>query len=246
MTQGPNVTFEGDWVKKLLQNGTGQHLKSLSHHEPPRTPPHRPPDCTQPLKDMWRGSGEAGTPILRDLAAPVPPARDVECSEMNPEGSEGLPKRQGYWRGPQGEPALHPRHPTSQRPLPGTQLGHSQSGSHWAESHHSGAPVRQPQRGPVTETRRTDGNVREGPEHCSCSPALPSLSPDTSLLLMLSRDLPEEKPPLGVRPTETQYKQSALALLRAAPIHAITHAWHHPARESLTLYSGPVPVGIRA
>lgn len=30
-----------------------------------------------------------GTPFFGDLAAPVPPARDVECSEMNPEGSGG-------------------------------------------------------------------------------------------------------------------------------------------------------------
>ena len=165
------------------------------------------------------GSGEVGIPLFGDLPAPVPPARGAECSEMNPEGSGRDP---------------------------GTQPGHSQSGSHWAESHHSGSSLCTPAAafGPVTETWRTDRNIREGPEHCSCSPVCHPCLQDTLLLLMLSRDLPEEKPPLGGRPTETQYKQSALALLRAAPIHAITHAWHHPARESLTLYSGPVPVGI--
>ena len=102
---------------------------------------------------------------------------------------------------------------------PGTRLGHSQSGSHWAESHHSGSSLCKPAAvfGPVTETWRTDGNVREGPEHCSCSHVCHPCLLDTLLLLMLSRDLPEEKPLLGGRPAETQYKQSALALLQLPP-----------------------------
>lgn len=129
---------------------------------------------------------------------------------------------------------------------PGTQPGHSQSGSRWAESHHNGSSLCMPVAvfGPVTETWRTNGNVREGPEHCSCGhPCHPCLQ-DMLLLLLLLRDLPEEKPVLGRRSTETWCKQSALALPQAAPINAITNAWHHPARWSLILCSGPVLVGI--